>query len=360
MKKPAGFISPFLNRRTEFVGDYVFFNCHSPRTKCPRHPVCSTEEPKEPSSRARKRPVRKPSAFERTIDDLTMKRMGKGTIYYGPRSGGVQEQQSDVNEEDDILKPNPVLVTGGTGRTGQWISLGLLNQEFNVRVLTRSFDRAEKLFGPSGSNVDIFEGNISNYSQVLDAVDGCTAIVCASGASWWLPGGFAAVDVTGVRNLVKAAQETGGISRFVLISASEPKSGRGSAKVKAEQIVKESGLPYVILRVANLSDTQGGIQEIVLNPETGAAGISARSISRVDLAQVVCQALVYGRSVSQLNEADPDTEFDFPSCTILASNGTNPFVPDKRFWKREFNRISDAYREKTDVRGETDSVQTAT
>lgn len=356
MTKATGFC-PSLNIRTVFGGDRLPFNHRRRCAECPRRLVCSAEEPS--SSRIRKRPVRRPSAFERTIDDLTMKRMGKGTIYYGPRSGHMQEQQSEDSEEEYLLKPDPVLVTGGTGRTGQWISLGLLNQEFNVRVFTRSFDRAEKLFGPSGSNVDIFEGDISNYNQVLDAVDGSIAIVCASGAPWWLPGGFAAVDVTGVSNLVKAAQESGGISRFVLLSASEQNSGRGSAKLKAEQIVRESGLPYVILRVTKLSDTQGGIQEIVLNPEIGAARINARSITRVDLAQVVCQALVYGRSVSQLNEADPDSEFDFPNCTIVASNGPNPFVPDKRFWKREFNRISDAYREKVDVLEETDSVQSA-
>ncbi|KAI0563236.1 epimerase [Gracilaria domingensis] len=297
----------------------------------------------------RKRPTRKSSAFERTIDDLTMKRMGKGTIYYGPRATPDLTEQSTEEDQYDFLKPDPVLITGATGRTGQWIALGLINQEFNVRTFSRSYDRTEKIFGPSGSNVDVFEGDLANYEEVRDAVEGSKAIVCASGAPRWLPGGFKAVDVTGVSNLVKAACETGSVSRFVLISTVGSSGARESAKREAEKIVLGSGLPYVILRVKKLEDTPGGVKDIVLTSvsESDASITFSSGISRVDAAQVVCQALVYERTISQLSDADPNSEFDFPNCIITASNGRNSPVPDKRFWKREFNRISDACREKS-------------
>jgi hypothetical protein len=82
------------------------------------------------------------------------KKYGRGYIYYGEPERLKSDPVEDGElEEDELLKEDAVLVVGGTGRTGQWITLGLLNQGFNVRVLTRSFERAEKLFGPSGSNV---------------------------------------------------------------------------------------------------------------------------------------------------------------------------------------------------------------
>ena len=171
----------------------------------------------EPQQRRRRRPEKKASAFENTIDDMTMKRMGRGTIYYGERASDSKIPDDQLLPEDELLKPNPVLVTGSTGRTGQWITLGLLNQRFNVRSFSRSFDKAETLFGPSGSNVDVFEGDVTNFDQVYDAVDGAVAIVCASSAAWWWPGGFDTVDVKGVRNLVDAALKAQSVQRFVLI-----------------------------------------------------------------------------------------------------------------------------------------------
>lgn len=278
-----------------------------------------------------------------------MKRLGRGTIYYGERASSADGDEDEADEDEEyLLKPDPVVVAGGTGRTGQWIALGLMNQGFNVRCFTRAFDRAEKLFGPSGSNLDVFEGDLGSVEDVYQAIDGSIAIVCAAGAPWWLPGGFDAVDVRGVQNLVDAAKRAGTVKRFVLISAAMGDSPRGRSKRRAEEVVRESGLPFVIMRAPELRDTEGGLKKIALS--VGEKRIrSGANISRIDLAQCVCQTLVYDRSIQQLNEKDPDGEFDFPNCVVTVENEEEPYVPDKRFWKREFNRISDAYREKTDV-----------
>lgn len=105
-----------------------------------------------------KAPASGPNYFERNVDDLVGKRLGRGNIYYGERIGVktdeelASERGEQAEEGDEYLKEDPVVVIGGTGRTGQWITLGLVNQNFNVRVFTRVFERAERLFGPSGSN----------------------------------------------------------------------------------------------------------------------------------------------------------------------------------------------------------------
>lgn len=306
---------------------------------------CNAED--ESSNRRKKRPPRRPSAFENTIDDLTMKRLGRGSIYYGTREESAIEEPVADEEDDGFLKPDPVLVTGATGRTGQWISLGLMNQDFNVRCFSRNFGGAEKIFGPSGSNLDVFQGDVANFDQVYDAVDGSVAIVCASGAPWWIPGGFQNVDVKGVQNLIDAAKKTGTVKRFVLISSLDDSGGLGKAKRQAEQIVIDSGVPYVILRAAKLSDSEGGLSKIYLSTENAPLPSNpVGQLSRLDLAQTVCQTLVYNRKVDMLAEEDPKGEFDFPSCVINVENGADPYVPDQKFWRKEFNRISDAYRDK--------------
>lgn len=132
-----------------------------------RPPMIMSAEGSQPRRRRRpSRPKKQSSQFERSVDDLVGKRMGRGYIYYGERTGGRAGEEADAVaaaeaasaaetgqlSDEEFLKDDAILVAGGCGRTGQWITLGLVNQGFNVRVLTRDFDRAEKLFGPSGSN----------------------------------------------------------------------------------------------------------------------------------------------------------------------------------------------------------------
>ena len=328
----TAFISPSLTSCS-----FIPRNVQSTPTS-PRRGPAACAEPSKPQQR--RRPSRKSSSFENTIDDLTMKRMGRGSIYYGTRENDEAEKQAP--DIDDFLKPDPVLVTGGTGRTGQWIALGLVNQGFNVRCFTRVFESAEKIFGPSGSNLDVFEGNVANYEDVYDAVEGSIAIVCASGAQWWMPGGFANTDVKGVQNLVNAAKKAGGVRRFVLISTISERGPRAKAKREAEKIVIESGLAYTIIRVANLSGEGGGLYDIIVS--AGEIQNGKGDVSRVDVAQAACQALVYDRTVATLKEETGDDEFEFPNCVINVENGKGPFVPDKRFWKKQFSDITNAVR----------------
>jgi hypothetical protein len=140
----------------------VLFSWRGPRvaqplSRCPR--MAGGEGDGRTRRRRPRAPSKGPSQFERSIDDLLGKRMGRGNIYYGERTGLMTDAELAAEAGDDgqgdfdeYLKVDPILVVGGTGRTGQWVSLGLVNQNFNVRVLTRVFERAETLFGPSGAN----------------------------------------------------------------------------------------------------------------------------------------------------------------------------------------------------------------
>lgn len=274
-----------------------------------------------------------------------MKRMGRGTIYYGDRPDYDLDEADAQQLDTDLLKEDAVLVTGATGRAGQWITLGLLNISFNVRCLTRKFQRAEDIFGPTGANVDVLEADVREQPRVNEAVEDAVAIICVSGGSRWMPGSIQAVEVDGVRTLLDAAlQPDSRVDLFVLISTVEASGARGRAKRVAEEMVRQSGLPFVIFRVNDLDDCVGGSKEIVMKPVLDDDVRVDGGIACMDLAQCVCQALVHRRKIAELKDLDGGNEFQFPNGVVAVGNSDRELVPDKRFWSPSFKRIGDEFR----------------
>jgi NAD(P)H-binding len=327
----------------------------------------SPSEPQVANPMRRRRrpskPVKKANNFDRAIDDLVLKKYGNGHIYYGERArlreGEEPEEAPRVGaeegngDEQELLKENAVLVVGGTGRTGQWVTLGLLNQGFNVRVLTREFERAEKLFGPSGSNVDVFQGDLSDSATLVDAVEGVEAIVIAAAPEWWRIGGSAKVEGAGAASLIRAAtasETASSIKRIIMLSAIERVNTKLAAvKAIAEAALQDSGLRYTIVRVPKLSDMQGGINRIIISQEKDAnAPIAGRILSRVDAAQIVCQCLVYDRTRADMaivydenGLSTVDKSMLSGITVVTACNDNEPAIVDKNYWREQFDKLQE-------------------
>lgn len=319
-----------------------------------RTPEKSFSKPSSNPSTSRRSPSRRRmSAFEATIDNLTMKRMGRGTQYYGQRvEADIDEGLSPaIDEESDNeitvpieLRPNAVVVIGGTGRTGQWVSLGLANNGFIVRVITRSVPRAESMFGPAGSNVDIVNADITQPDTLSSAIVSASALVICSAAPRWLPFSHDAVDVRGVEHVIQAAVSAQSVERIILVSDAGVSSAHAKAKRRAEEIVKESGIPYVIIRVAALRDGEGGRQQIDMRPIVSDSKLlKIKPVTRVDLAQCICQALVHHRRVASILQEDPLCGVAFPNCVVSVANSDAPYIPNRRFWTSLFNRVSETF-----------------
>ncbi len=75
--------------------------------------------------------------------------------------------------------------------------------------------------------------------------------------------------------------------------------------------------------------------------EQGESVQKGGSLTRVDVAQVVCQALVYERAMKMMHEADPDGGFGFGNVTLSARNGNEPSIIDKTYWKRLFTKLEE-------------------
>lgn len=331
-----------------------------PSSSSPSKPESVQQRP-QPQRRA---PApRRMSAFDATLDNLTMKRMGRGTQYYGeriqadeaPNSDEQFLEGSDQSENLMQLRPGAVVVTGGTGRTGQWVALGLVNNGFNVRVLTRSVPRAEAIFGPSGSNVDIVKGDLTNPQGLPETLASASALVLCSAAPRWLPFTHDAVDARGIENVIRAAVEAKSVRRIILISDTTTSSMHARAKRRAEHVIKECGIPYVIVRASALSDEEGGIRQIDIRPSLSiSTSARIKPVTRIDLAQCVCQALVHHRRVEAILEEDPDSGVAFPNCVVTIANSDAPYVPNRRFWPSVFNRVSKTFTLPTDEPVEED------
>jgi uncharacterized protein YbjT (DUF2867 family) len=137
---------------------------------------------------------------------------------------------------------SPILVTGGTGRLGRHVVAQLLDAGCDVRVLARH----QKDTPP---RVAFFVGDLRRPEGIGPAVNGVGAIIhCATSTRG---------DADATRNLVSAARRAGS-PRFVHPSIvgidSIASWGYPKAKLEAEQIVENGGLPWTILRVTQFYD----------------------------------------------------------------------------------------------------------
>ncbi|HEY9596779.1 MAG TPA: SDR family oxidoreductase [Cyanophyceae cyanobacterium] len=197
-------------------------------------------------------------------------------------------QEARVNER--------VLVTGATGGVGQLTVAKLLEKGYQVRALTRSAEKVQKMFD---NRVEFVIGDTRQPTTLPPAMQNITHIICCTGttafpsAKWDFDtteaveglGGFIEwgkiyfdseyrrtharnspeqVDAQGVSNLVNAAPKT--LKRFVFVSScgvlrkDKPpfnilnSFGVLDAKQKGEEAIIRSGLPYTIIRPARLID----------------------------------------------------------------------------------------------------------
>lgn len=141
-----------------------------------------------------------------------------------------------------------VFLTGGTGFVGSHMVARLLRDGHAVRALAR---RGNSACVPSTAQVEQVEGEI-NSERVSEYVAGCDAvinlvgIICEHGAET-----FENVHPRGTANLVQAALKNG-VKRFVQMSALGARPANATAyhttKFLAEEQVRNSGIPYVVLR----------------------------------------------------------------------------------------------------------------
>ena len=143
-----------------------------------------------------------------------------------------------------------ILVTGGTGTLGRQVVRRLREVARTVRVLSRSAHEA-------ADGIEYVTGDLVTGEGIDAAVDGAAIIVHCAGSSKG--------DEGKARTLVRAAGRAGaphlvfisvvGADRILVVSgADRAMFGYFAAKLAAEQVVADSGLPWTTVRATQFHD----------------------------------------------------------------------------------------------------------
>jgi uncharacterized protein YbjT (DUF2867 family) len=194
-----------------------------------------------------------------------------------------------------------ILVTGGTGFVGGHVVRELRGRDLPVRCLVRDLGKGTKV---AAWGAELAEGDITDPGSVRRAVAGCETVVHLVAIRQGSQEQFRRVMIEATRDLIAAAKEAD-VGRFVHMSAlgtsEETKDlvPYYGAKWETEQMVRTSGLSYVIFRPSFVFGPDGGILPTFirlakLTPVTPIIGNGRQRIQPIwadDLAQHFAESL---------------------------------------------------------------------
>jgi uncharacterized protein YbjT (DUF2867 family) len=193
--------------------------------------------------------------------------------------------------------PQVLLVVGATGGTGREVVRQALAQGFAVRALVRDATRARTQFGDSVAYV---VGDVRTGAGIAAAMQGADYVVSALGSNVRNDPENTPerVDYGGVKALAEAAAAAR-VKHFVLVSSmgathvDHPLNRRfGNIliwKLKGEDALRGSGVPYTVVRPGGLRDSPGGATGV--KAFQGDDLSNQGSIPRADVATVCLAAL---------------------------------------------------------------------
>jgi NADH dehydrogenase len=147
-----------------------------------------------------------------------------------------------------------ILVTGATGFVGRALLPRLAEAGLELRCLLRPSRRSPRL--PRRVPVQVSIASLTDERGLRAALVGVDTVIHLASAEWrGQQGDVFAVDVTGTKALVEAAKDAG-VGRLIYVShlGADRASAYPVLKAKgiAEEFVRQSGLPYTIVRSALL------------------------------------------------------------------------------------------------------------
>ena len=187
-----------------------------------------------------------------------------------------------------------VLVAGATGGTGREVVSELQAQGYQVRAFVRDEAKAREVLG---DDVEYAVGDVRDRASIDAALEDVDVIISAIGAGRSDPAnGPEFVDYGGVKNLAEAATAAE-LRQLVLVSSMGVTQEDHVLnrmfnnvliwKFKGEEALRNSGVPYTVVRPGGLVNKPGGEKAVVFAQGDEAAG----AIPRADVAKVCVAAL---------------------------------------------------------------------
>jgi len=175
-----------------------------------------------------------------------------------------------------------ILVIGGTGTVGSEVVRRLLDKGAEVRVMTRSWDKAAAL--PEGVHTVI--GDLMDESTLEAAYDGIASLFLL------VPVGpnETQIGLAGVQ-----AAKTYNVKRIVYLSVADAESAsyipHFGSKVPIENAVRDSGLEHTILRPNNFYQNDIWFKDAILQSGVYPQPIGMVGLSRVDVRDIADAAV---------------------------------------------------------------------
>jgi len=130
-----------------------------------------------------------------------------------------------------------ILILGGTGRTGSQLINRALQKGFRVTALVRHPEKLNKL--SLHPNIEILKGDVLNYPDVYNAVQGNDAIISALGRD----GKKVEVLTKGTANIMRAMAQSS-VQKFICLSSLGAGSTKKLASWKLKWVIRLAGLRH--------------------------------------------------------------------------------------------------------------------
>ena len=144
-----------------------------------------------------------------------------------------------------------IAITGGTGFVGGHLARALVREGCEVALISRGVDKRDDSIRYL-PNSRFWPIGLDDQEQLARAFDGCDAVAHCAGINRQIGAQtYQCVHIDGTRRVVAAAKQAE-VKKIALLSFLRARPGCGSAyhesKWAAEEIVRESGLDYTILK----------------------------------------------------------------------------------------------------------------
>jgi len=215
-----------------------------------------------------------------------------------------------------------IFLTGATGFVGSHMLERLAADGHTVRALVRDPDRARsgiaRLNGRAAQalaagTVQLVPGDVVTGAGLEAGVAGCQAVIHLIGIIMQTRGvTFEAAHFNATRNLLAAAAKNAGVRRWLQMSAlgarADGISPYQTTKWRAEELVRSSGIPFVIFRPSIIFGPRDGfVNQMVqvmksaplLRPVPGTGRYPFRPIWIGDLVECFAQSLASDRALGQ-------------------------------------------------------------
>jgi len=199
-----------------------------------------------------------------------------------------------------------IAITGGTGFVGSHFARRVLAEGHDVVLLSRTAQRQEGGPGDSGG-VTRVSSDLSDVGVLAATFAGCDSIAHCAGINREIgKQTFPRIHVEGTQNVVEAAKRAG-VRRIALMSFLRARPDCGSpyheSKWAAEQIVRNSGLAYTIVKAGMvygrgdhmLDHLSHAFYTLPLLATVGFKQKEIRPLAVDDLIRVLYAALIEGR-----------------------------------------------------------------